>query len=92
MPETPRTFVRKQAGRKAKKASAKETCRFCNSNLKAVCESKSSFENLFKPSDRPDSQNLILANACESIRFGLNRSETLSDQVCRPCKENKERC
>ena len=87
MSETPKKIV-KRTGRKAKEASANDACRFCNSNLKAVCGSKPSFENLFKPSGRQDSQktqNLILANACESIGFELNRSETLSDRVCKPC-------
>ena len=40
---------------------------------------------MFKPSGREDSKNLVQADACESIGFKLNRGETSSDRVCKPC-------
>ena len=43
-----------------------------------------SFENIFKPSRRQESLDLILADACESIGFKLVRCKNLSDRVCRP--------
>ena len=84
MSETPRKLVEKR-GRKSKEPSANDACRFCKSNLRAVCGTKPSFENLFKPSGRQGDQNQSLADACESIGFKLYRSETLSDRVCKPC-------
>jgi hypothetical protein len=44
-----------------------------------------SFENIFKPSRRQGSLDLILADACESIGFKLVRCTNLSDRVCRAC-------
>ena len=84
MSETPRKLVKTKA-EKAEKVSANDECRFCKTSLKAESGRKPSFENLFKPSGREDSKNLVLADACESIGFKLNRSKTLSDRVCKPC-------
>ena len=79
MSETPKKILKKR-GRKPKEASVDDNCRFCDCNLTAhTAGSKTSFENLFKPS-----RSLILAEACESIGFKLQRSETLSERVCRP--------
>ena len=73
--------ILKKRGRKPKEASVDDNCRFCDCNLTAhTAGSKTSFENLFKPS-----RNLILAETCESIGFKLQCSETLSERVCRPC-------
>ena len=85
MSETPKKILKKR-GRKPKEASVDDNCRFCDCNLTAhTAGSKTSFENLFKPSRRQESQDLILAEGCESISFKLQRSETLSEGVCRPC-------
>ena len=84
MSETPEKLVKK-TGRKPKEASANDECRFCKTNLKAGKGKRPSFENLFKPSGREESKKIILANACESIGFKLNQSESLSDRVCQSC-------
>ena len=74
----------KKTGRKPKEASANDECRFCKTNLKAGKRKRPSFENLFKPSGREESKK-VWVNACESIGFKLNQSESLSDRVCQPC-------
>ena len=84
MSETPEKLVKK-TGRKPKEASANDKCRFCKTNLKPGKGKRPSFENLFKLSCREESKKIILANACESIGFKLNQSESLSDRVCQPC-------
>jgi len=63
MSETPRKLAKTTAS-KPKKDSANDECRFCKTNLKAESGRKPSFENLFKPSGREDSKNLVLADAC----------------------------
>ena len=57
----------KKAGRKAKWASANDTCRFCNSNLKAVCESEPYF---ILASDEPggNRNRSIMINAQHNVR------------------------
>ena len=82
--ETPKKVLKKR-GRQQKKASVNDNCRFCNRSLTSVGGKNVSFENIFKPSRRQESLDLILADACESIGFKLVRSKNLSDRVCRPC-------
>jgi hypothetical protein len=82
--ETPKK-VSKKRGRQQKKASVDDNCRFCNRSLTSVGGKNVSFENIFKPSRRQGSLDLILADACESIGFKLVRCTNLSDRVCRAC-------
>ena len=84
--ETPKKIVKKR-GRQQKDKSVNDNCRFCERRLTSVGGNTSNitFENLFKPSRRQESLNLILADACESVGFKLARSASLSERVCRPC-------
>ena len=81
---TPKKIVKKR-GRQPKETSVNDSCRFCERKLTSVGGSNSTFENLFKPSRRQESLNLILADACESVGFKLAPSESLSERVCRIC-------
>ena len=58
--ETPKKVLKKR-GRQQKKASVDDNCRFCNRSLTSVGGKNVSFENIFKPSRRQESLDLILA-------------------------------
>ena len=68
-------------GRNPKSESVNDFCRICKSNLKV---SRSSSENLFKPSERKESKGLILAVSCRILGFKLEKS-SYSERVCRAC-------
>lgn len=65
--------------------SVNDYCRICKTSFKVFGGSKSSFENLFKPSQRKESKGLILAVACKIIGIHVFKSPNLSERVCRPC-------
>lgn len=84
--ETPKKSSKQ--GRKPKPDSCDDYCRVCECNFKIEqgnFSSKTSFENIFKPSQRKESKGLILAGALNSLDLVVCQSPGHSERVCRPC-------
>ena len=76
MSALPQRFVKEEENqRETFKKKKKSSCRFCGVNFTSG-GGRALFENLFSPSGREESVELILAECFGSIGFPLTRDET----------------